>query len=150
MAPPNKWGPPIWRLFHTLAAKLTNDDAIPQLIAHIRNICSLLPCPDCSQHATDFWSRTKCDRIKTKADLVYVLYVFHETVNKRLKKQPFDKEMLARYESLNLQFVYKEFVSAFVVKGNMNALNESFRRQMVLKRFGEWINSNHFLSNRNV
>ena len=81
---------------------------------------------------------------------MYVLYVFHDTVNKRLKKTPFDKEMLVRYETLNLQFVYREFIGAFVVRGNMNALNESFRRQMVLTRFSEWINSTFFLSNRNV
>ena len=57
MPPVAVWGPPIWTLFHTLAAKIHEDkfnEIGGQLIMFIRKISRYLPCPDCSQHATNF------------------------------------------------------------------------------------------------
>ena len=68
----SQWGPPIWNLLHTLAEKVKEDRFEvmgPQIISQIIQICHILPCPECTQHAKIFWSRTKLGTIKTKTDL---------------------------------------------------------------------------------
>ena len=65
---PNQWGPPTWTLFHTIAEKM-NEEAfpvlMPQFIFFLKRICSVLPCPECSQHATQFWKNINVAGIKT-------------------------------------------------------------------------------------
>ena len=69
---PNVWGPPVWMLLHSLAEKIKEEkfsEIGPQLFNIIKNVCSNLPCPDCSMHATRFFSRVNFSLIKTKTDL---------------------------------------------------------------------------------
>ena len=69
MPAPNIWGPPIWRLLHTMAEKIHEDDfnkLMPQMFVLIKRVCAYLPCPDCSQHATQFLAKLKPEQISTK------------------------------------------------------------------------------------
>ena len=57
---PSYWGPSTWIFMHTLAAnvKETSFPIIgPSLILILIQICNNLPCPECSQHAKQFWSK---------------------------------------------------------------------------------------------
>ena len=62
MVQPTIWGPPIWTLFHVLIERI-NDEEFPklykELFHYIKRICTYLPCPECSQHASQFLSKIK-------------------------------------------------------------------------------------------
>jgi hypothetical protein len=146
---PNAWGPPIWMLFHSLAEKIKEDkfsEIGPQLFSMIRKVCTTLPCPECSMHATSFLSRVDFSTIKTKTDLKHLLYIFHNAVNKRKNKQLFNVLGIANYSSSNLILAFNNFVSVYNTRGNMKLLAESFQRSLIIKEFRKWfmLNYRHF------
>ena len=60
MSPPEVWGPPIWTLFHTLVEKINERHhhlIYQQLFNIIKQICTYLPCPECSIDAVIFLSK---------------------------------------------------------------------------------------------
>lgn len=84
----NIWGSATWNLFHSMAFKLKpgNEWLVPALYAHIVQLSSSLPCPDCSDHATAMWSSYPF-HVATKQDLVMMLFRGHNVVNRRLGKK---------------------------------------------------------------
>jgi hypothetical protein len=146
---PSYWGPSTWVFMHTLAAKIKEDSfplISPNLILVLIQICSNLPCPECSQHAKQFWSKVKTSNIKNKIDLINLLFVFHNMVNKRKQTNPFKYENLKYYETKNVIETYNVFSKNFNTRGNMNLINESFHRNMMLSSLRNWLmlNINHF------
>lgn len=146
---PSYWGPSTWIFMHTLAAKIkeTSFPVIgPNLILILIQICNNLPCPECSQHAKQFWSKVKTANIKSKSDLINLLFVFHNMVNKRKQLRPFKYENLQYYETRNIIETYNTFARNFNTRGNMNLINESFHRNMMLSSLRTWVMSNlsHF------
>ena len=135
---PSTWGPPTWIFIHTLAEKI-KDESFPivgqHVIMSIIQICNHLPCPECAQHAKEFWSKVKISSIKTKTDLINVLFVFHNTVSKRKGLRPFKYESLKYYQSRNVIETYNAFSRTFNTKGNMSLLTESFHRNLFIKSF---------------
>jgi hypothetical protein len=109
-------------------------------------ICNNLPCPECAQHAKEFWRKVKVANITTKYDLINLLYVFHNMVNKRKKTHPFKYDSLRIYEIKNVIDTYNQFSRNFNTRGNMNLINESFHRNMMLSSLRNWMMSNiqHF------
>jgi hypothetical protein len=148
---PNKWGPPTWTLFHTIAEKIHEDvfpKLLPEIIFFLKKICSSLPCPECSQHAMQFWKKINISGIKTKTDLKNMLCLFHNIVNKRKNKPLFNHNNLSeKFSKQNFGFVYNNFVSVYKTHGNMQLLAESFQRNLILIEFKKWIMKNfiHFL-----
>lgn len=146
---PNQWGPPTWIFFHTLAEKI-KDTSFPligkSVITNIYQICSNLPCPECAQHAKAFWARVNLSTIKTKTDLINVLFVFHNTVNKRKKQPPFKYENLQYYKTRNIIETYNNFSKNYNTYGNMKLITESFHRVRLLTYLKKWITNNiqHF------
>jgi hypothetical protein len=134
---------------HTLAANIieTSFPVIgPNLILVLIQICNNLPCPECAQHAKDFWSRVKTSNIKTKDDLINLLFVFHNTVNKRKQLPLFKYENIQYYKTKNIVNSYNTFSRNFNTRGNMNLINESFRRNIMLSSLRAWmmLNLSHF------
>jgi hypothetical protein len=134
---------------HTLAAKIkeTSFPVIgPSLILVLIQICNNLPCPECAQHAKHFWSKVKTANIKTKDDLINLLFVFHNMVNKRKQLLPFKHENLPYYKTRNVVQTYNSFSRNFNTRGNMSLINDSFRRNMMLSSLRTWLmtNLNHF------
>ena len=80
------WGEPTWFLFHVLAQKV-KESSFPiirkELIDVIVQICNNLPCPDCANHATQYMRNVNFELIRTKQDLMQLLYEFHNSVNTR-------------------------------------------------------------------
>ena len=147
---PNQWGPPTWTLFHTIAEKM-NEEAfpvlMPQFIFFLKRICSVLPCPECSQHATQFWKNINVAGIKTKTDMKNMLFLFHNIVNKRKGKPLFVNDTLSElYKHQNIINVFNKFVAVYQTKGNMQLLADSFQRKLLLVPFRQWVMSNikHF------
>ena len=146
---PNYWGRSTWLFMHTLACKI-KESSFPlignKLIINLIKICDNLPCPDCAVHAKEFWSKVKINNISSKTDLINLLFVFHNMVNKRKKMPPFKYENLQYYNTVNLIESYNIFSRNFNTRGNMNLLNESFHRNMMMSSLRNWLmtNLNHF------
>ena len=139
---PSTWGPSTWVFMHTLATKIKESDFPtigPSLILLLIQISNNLPCPECAQHAKEFWSKVKTANITNKTDLINLLFVFHNIVNKRKSYTPFIYDNLKYYNNRNVIDTYNMFAKNFNTKGNMNLINESFHRNRMLSSLRTWL-----------
>ena len=143
MSPPEVWGPPVWTLFHTLIEKLNPNaynGVIPSLFGMIKQICKMLPCPECSKDASNFLAKLKLSDYKNKIDFKNMLYLFHNYVNVKKRKPLYNYTNIDKYANLNLIHVINNFIINYNTKGNMNLLADSFQRQLIIKNFKIWFN----------
>ena len=143
---PINWGPPLWILFHGIVCKIKEDKFYfmgLQFFNIIKQICSNLPCPDCSQHATSFLSNVNFSHIKTKSDFIMLLYAFHNSVNKRKGKQLYNVSQLDSYNNVNLVIACRNFSTVYKTRGNMKLLADNFQRQIIVKNLKNWLISNY-------
>jgi len=107
------WGNSIWYLFHTLAEKINATKFQEQknnLFAVVKIICSNLPCPDCSEHASKELQRVNINNINDKETFKLFLLEFHNRVNTRLKKQQFTlDELNNKYKLAKLNGILHNF-----------------------------------------
>jgi hypothetical protein len=146
---PSQWGPPTWMFLHTLAENVKEESFPiigPQIIANIIQICNFLPCPECADHAKKFWSNVGTNNLKSKSDLITLLFVFHNTVNKRKKLPAFRYDNLQYYGTKSVIESFNWFAKNFNTKGNMSLLTDSFHRSRLLTGLRQWFLSNmhHF------
>jgi Erv1 / Alr family len=148
---PNTWGQPTWCFLHTFAEKIKEEKYLElkdEIYGWIKELCSNLPCPDCTQHATKYMSTVIKERLATKKDLQILLFMFHNYVNQRKKTQLFKYEDLQKtYEGKNIVQTYNNFATNFHTRGNMNLIAESFRRKQFLERFRTWMIKYHSIFN---
>jgi hypothetical protein len=146
MAPPEVWGPPVWNFIHTLADKV-NEDAFNtikhSLFSILKKICFNLPCPECSQHAKHFLLRVNVSSIHSKNEFKHMLFVFHNAVNKRKRKQLFPYSHIEKYKFMNIPNTYNNFITAYNTKGNLSLIMESFQRSIVIKELNRWLYINN-------
>jgi len=139
------WGPAVWTLFHTLAERV-HENAYPfisnQLFLQIVRICKVLPCPDCSTDASIFLAKINISTIKTKTEFKNFVYLIHNYVNVKKHKPLFNVINLNRYSNYKLIPVVNNFLNNFNTKGNMNLINDSFQRTLVLNNFKKWFSAN--------
>ena len=140
------WGPIIWKTLHCLTYKIKDEHFSTQktkLIDIIIKICSNLPCPVCSNHAQGMIKKYRLQFIKNKQDLIRILFLMHNEVNKRLKKVEFKFENLTIYDSLQLRDVLTEYYNTNI---NMHLGEKmmlySFHRKKFLTIFKEYVNQN--------
>jgi hypothetical protein len=145
MSPPEVWGPPVWTFFHVLAEKV-NEHAYPiikqNMFIIIQKICGVLPCPECSQHATGFLGKVRINDLKNKTDFKNMLFFFHNYVNSRKRKRIYNYPDLEAYKKHNILQSFNNFIRVYHTRGNMNQLNESFQRQFVIKDVRKWLTQN--------
>ena len=145
MSPPEVWGPAVWYLFHTLAEKI-NENAYSHLSLQLFNffvrICNFLPCPECSKDASSFLAKIKPENLKTKLEFKNTFYLFHNVVNLKKRKYPFKYSNINVYQKYKLLPIIRNFFISYNTKGNMKLLNESFQRNIIIKDFSKWFNSN--------
>ena len=142
MSPINIWGPTTWTFLHTIVEKMNENDFTrlgTQLFLLIKSICSVLPCPECSQHATQFLATIKQKDIATKTDFKNMIYLFHNAVSSRKKKPLFNHVNIGMYSKIPLQIAFNNFVKVFNTKGNMRLLAESFQRGLVVRNVKNFI-----------
>ena len=143
MSPPEIWGPAVWALLHTLTEKVV-DNRPPILYVGLFNtikmICSNLPCPTCAEDSSRFLAKVPLDKVNTKQGIKNMIYILHNYVNNKKRKQPFNfKDLDSLYKKKELLSVINLFCKKYNTKGNMQLLTESFRRQIALKGFIKWI-----------
>jgi hypothetical protein len=132
-------------LFHSLAEKIKEDkfsEVGPQLFSMIKKVCTSLPCPECSMHATAFMSRVNFSTVSTKTEFKHMLYIFHNVVNKRKNKPLFNVLGITNYSTTNLVVAFNNFVRVYQTRGNMKLLADSFQRNLILRDFRKWFMAN--------
>ena len=148
------WGPATWYLFHTLAEKIKDDKFLllkNEMLMLIKNVCSSLPCPDCSIHASHLLaSYRNYHIIRTKDDFKKFLFNFHNIVNGKANNQAYSVDILNKYQNANLAQIFQYWYANFITKsgGISNALLiNSMGRDNVKKSVQRFLqtNSHHFI-----
>lgn len=150
--PPNnekkmEWGEPTWYLLHTLAEKVNSNyfDSIKgELLQTIYSICTNLPCPMCAQHATEYIKSSRFFQIKTKDELKYYLYTFHNVVNAKKNYPLFQYEKLTdKYSSAVTVTVIYNFMFHFQKRNkNVKMLANDMYRSRVVNSLKIWFSNN--------
>lgn len=117
------WGTYTWILFHWLAENIKDSEFIEErenLIRLIHDICGHLPCPNCSEHAMDYLKDNRLSLIKTKEDLKIFLFHFHNSVNKRGRKNFEHYDILEKYKKVNYNLMLDQWNIHFSLRQNIN------------------------------
>ena len=146
------WGPCVWYLFHTLAYKAVPENFAEiktELIQYIQRICANLPCPECTQHATEYMKQHSraLSMITTKDQLHQFLVDFHNVVNVRKQKPRFTYEQAdAKYKLAKTGDVVQYFFKIYGERtngGNLKLFVNGFQKQLLLSDFSAWIVRNY-------
>ena len=140
-----KWAHPTWDFLHTFAAKINKDffeQNTPQCLSLIVNICTCLPCKECTKHATNFMKGVNTKNIQTKKDLESMLFFFHNSVNQRTQKKKSPKTIIDTYKSRNFAEVTNLFIQVYsarygsIAPGNISNLG---KRRNIANNTIKWI-----------
>lgn len=141
-----QWAPPTWIFFHSFIEQM-NDNFYHQnhqtILQYIKNICSVLPCPYCQEHAMQYMKRINPRNVTTKQQMRTMLFEFHNRVNLRLKKQTFQQSHLVQYKTIDFVKVVKLFQSVMMKNYTLNrAFNEHMMRKRIIGELVQFIRSN--------
>jgi hypothetical protein len=92
------WGPPTWHYLHSLGEVIHPEHYLSvkvQLWRCVVDLCSSVPCPDCSSHAASYLSKLPVP--PTKEDFRGALWTFHNHVNQKTSKPFFPREKLVLF-----------------------------------------------------
>ena len=145
MPGPDTWGPPVWALFHTIAAKVNDKYFVklkPSMFVFIKLISQNLPCPKCAFEASTFLAKIDINKINTKQEFINLIYLFHNFVNKKKSKPLFDHQNLNIYNNSNIYSAFNNFARVYHTRGNMQLLTESFHRNLTLRELKKWVAAN--------
>ena len=137
------WGPCTWNVLHVLTIKIKDSVFEKEkngLVNLIHSICANLPCPQCSSHAVGLIQKYKLKHVKTKSQLIQLMYKLHNEVNKRTKKKEYDfKDLIPTYTAMDTKdllndFYYKSISMNFGEK----MMLYSFSRKLFLQNFKKY------------
>ena len=139
------WGNFIWYLFHTLAEKINPTKFQEQknnLFEVVKIICSNLPCPECSDHASKELQRVNINNINDKETFKLFLLEFHNRVNTRLKKQQFTlDELNNKYKLAKLNGILHNFNIVYNAPiPNEKMMTNSFHRNSQNNQLNKHLN----------
>ena len=144
--PKMRWGRPIWTFFHVTAEKIKPEFfgiVIREYLNYIVLICNILPCPICSQHASEYMRSININNIKTKDDLINLFLNFHNVVNVRKGYPVLAKNSIPAYNQLNTVSVIQQFMVAFEDKSrSMKLMADDIARARIVGKLKFWINGN--------
>jgi hypothetical protein len=149
-APPKKkmlWGEPTWFFLHTMAQKIKPEyfSVVRQsFLEQINNICRNLPCPDCSNHASQYLDKINFNTLTTKESIIDMLYDFHNAVNARKNIALFPKsELYEKYSSANTTNIIHYFLLHFADKSkSIRMISNDFYRQRLIAILQQWLQDN--------
>jgi hypothetical protein len=143
MVSKREWGRSLWKFFHVLPEKINEKNCSPQVIksilSYVKNICRVLPCPICSQHATELLSRVNENQCITKKALKDTLYVFHNNVNKKNNTKLYAYENLKEYEKYNIIQVYNNMIAKLIHVNNFASMSDNLTRKTLLTNFKKFL-----------
>ena len=133
----NNWGQYTWILFHTLVELIPTDKYKtigPIIFNTIKNLCTILPCPSCSAHATEYLKFIKFNQIPTKEHLKQFMYQFHNNINIMNRKPTFPYALMEKYKQGNLHVIFNNVQTLFNKNyGNPRMMANSMRRKKILE-----------------
>jgi hypothetical protein len=141
---PKIWGPPVWIFLHTFSVNISEYGYYivgMQFFSYITRICRLLPCPECSEHATKFISSVNPSMLKTKYDMANMLCTFHNIVNSRKKTPIFNHLNLVYYENISIINSFNNFVQAFTMP-SQRYMSENLQRKMLISQMNQFMKNN--------
>lgn len=140
------WGKHVWLFLHGISQKVKPEyfhSIKGELIYYIKLVCANLPCPDCSNHATQYLNKLDVNKIVTREDLVLYMYTFHNDVNIKKGYPLFKIQELEVYKKSNLKNMYQNFTYYF--KENYHVvklMSENMHRIRTANRIEKWLNQN--------
>jgi hypothetical protein len=140
----NPWGSLLWEFFHTLSNNIPEKQypiIKDELMKHIKILCSCLPCPICSEHASQYMKNVRTP--ETKEGFKQLFVHFHNSVNVRLNKPIFLMNEFEKYKNVNLTYSFhscKQILlhQPYNPKFSMNKIN----LQRFLRLFYIWLGKN--------
>ena len=134
------WGIPTWIFFHSLAAQLPDVLYSEMLLTQFKQLCSVLPCPECAMHATAYMSKIRFAHVPTREAFRLMLWTFHNFVNLRKRTPQFPLEKMSIYDRVNLQRVYGVFIREFSKPLHIPKLFvDSMARTRITQQFKSWM-----------
>jgi hypothetical protein len=144
--PKMRWGKPIWTFFHVTAQKVKSEYfhlVIREFFNFIILICSVLPCPVCSEHASQYMRSVNVNNIRTKEDLIYIFVTFHNSVNMRKGYPVLTIDKIPPYDQANTVLAIKQFFVAFEDKTRaVKLMADDLARMRIVEKLKHWINAN--------
>ena len=141
-----RWGAPTWIWLHTFVAKikLEHYDSVKHTVLDwIKRLASVLPCPDCADHAMAHLGKIDANRLVTKENFTEMLWVFHNKVNTRLGKPVKPKQVLEIYNKISLQYIYKVFATEYTRPlHNVRLVTLDMARRDIVSRLTRWLHTN--------
>ena len=141
-----RWGSPTWILLHTITTKIKPDhyDKVKHaLLEWIKQLVSVLPCPDCASHATTHLMSINAKSLVTKEMFIEMLWLFHNRVNARIGKPVQPRKVLDIYKRVNLQFIYKVFAMEYTRPlHNIRLVTQDMARRDIVNKLTRWLRTN--------
>ena len=141
-----KWGEPFWNLFHVLAEKVRESEfsrVRAGLLNLVLTICSNLPCPECTGHATRYLNAINFNTIRTKEDFKKMIYVFHNSVNARKQYPIYPEEKLTKYETGNIIAIIENFMRHFMNNHkSFHLIADDMQRRQISVSVKRWLHDN--------
>ena len=143
-----RWAVPTWDFLHSFAAKINANFYMAkrnEIIALIKKISMVLPCPTCQQHAKTFFRNIKSTNVPTKESFIQLILDFHNDVQKRTGKQLLTLASLEKYNRSVFNRIAHNFVVIFgSYKGALGAgFVDTIARKKVLSNLIGWIRTNN-------
>lgn len=143
--PKMTWGKPTWYFLHCMAHKIKPeyfDSMKEEILSKIYAICTSLPCPYCANHAKEYLNRINFKAITMKSELVNLLYMFHNSVNKRKEYKLLSRNDLEQiYQPMDIISVFNEFMNHFDKKNTSKLLHDSLFRTRQSQNIKIWFQS---------
>jgi hypothetical protein len=142
-----KWGQPTWMFLHTFSLKLSEQKYAllkKEVFDMIKLICASLPCPDCASHATEYMKKSPIP--PTASALQKFIFDFHNAVNLRTGKQMYLPNVLAIYETVNLEKIF--YICRHIMLNqpyNPRLSINKMHTQMSLREVEAWLKKQNFL-----
>ena len=139
------WGHITWILFHTLIEKLNENQYQhlgPIILNVIKSICSILPCPICKEHATNYIKHVKFKtHLPTKEHMKQFFYHFHNNVNIKTRKPIYPYENMNKYNNGNIRIIYNNFCILHNKNyGNPRMMANNIKKQHIFNHLNTIIN----------
>lgn len=146
----DKWGPNIWKYLHTYTIHINNTHFIKNkdnIIEHLVNVATNLPCPICSTHAKKYLTKNKLRDINNKESLVKLFFDFHNEVNKNKHKPQQLIDILYSYQDNNINHCASEYLQTWIQSSKSRYLSysNSFTRNLYIKQFKEFFHKYKFV-----
>ena len=140
------WGPATWSMLHCLVIKVNNITNLEPLKSLITNICSNLPCPYCTSHATAILKQSKFSQINDILALRTFMWQFHNKVNERLKKPTMEYSThLEKYNNMKLVDVINLFIKIYSQNSGITMMLYNFHKKQLITQLRGYFNENAYL-----